>query len=230
MAIAKITAAIPPEAAMYAPSMKTSRAASSSCSRSREERTGFRFEKNVCMSCPRQARRTTLSPGDRADPGLASMRSLDWPGLSRRHEGFVHVHQTHRHATPNVERSGTREDRCLVAPPTLKGGAARKVANKLIAGGLVAEIAKAGDPIWRLDDGSGASYALRLTAAGAKVVAVDEIEEPQRADQEGGLLKSADETTAPSMPQVIVTLILMISIGPIYCTLFVQGIVLVGQP
>jgi len=60
-----------------------------------------------------------------------------------------------------------REDRCLVAPPTLKGGAAYKVANKLIGAGLVKEIeAKNGDPIWRRDGESGAPCALKLTAAG----------------------------------------------------------------
>jgi hypothetical protein len=32
------------------------------------------------------------------------------------------------------------EDRCLVAPPALKGAAAQKVANKLISAGLVKEV------------------------------------------------------------------------------------------
>ena len=40
------------------------------------------------------AARQTLSPGDRADPGLASVRGLDWPGPNRRREGCIHVHQT----------------------------------------------------------------------------------------------------------------------------------------
>jgi hypothetical protein len=97
-----------------------------------------------------------------------------------------------------------REDHRLVAPPTLKGGAAQKVAKKLIAAGLVEEIkAKAGDPIWRRDAGSGASYTLRLTTAGAKAIAIDETEQPQQADREAGLLKSADEPTAPSKPRVM---------------------------
>jgi hypothetical protein len=34
--------------------------------------------------------------------------------------------------------------------------------------------AKAGAPIWRRDDESGETYALKLTAAGAKAIAVDE--------------------------------------------------------
>ena len=35
------------------------------------------------------AARQTLSPGDRADPGLASVRGLDWPGPNRRREGCI---------------------------------------------------------------------------------------------------------------------------------------------
>jgi hypothetical protein len=38
------------------------------------------------------AARQTLSPGDRADPGLASVRGLDWLGPNRRRQGCIHVH------------------------------------------------------------------------------------------------------------------------------------------
>src|SRR5580692_8707725 len=71
-----------------------------------------------------------------------------------------------------------RKDLCLVAPPTLKGATAQKVARKLISAGLVKEVkAKASDPIWRRDEESGASYALKLTAAGAKAIAVEDAAE-----------------------------------------------------
>jgi Protein of unknown function (DUF3489) len=64
-----------------------------------------------------------------------------------------------------------RDDRCLIAPPNLKGGAAQKVAVKLIGAGLAKEIkAKPGAPVWRQDDGAGQSYALKLTAAGVKAI------------------------------------------------------------
>jgi hypothetical protein len=70
-----------------------------------------------------------------------------------------------------------REDRCLVAPPKLKGGAAQKFAAKFLTAGLVKEIkAKRGMPPWRRDEGAGQSYALKLTAAGLKVIALDERE------------------------------------------------------
>jgi Protein of unknown function (DUF3489) len=70
-----------------------------------------------------------------------------------------------------------REDRCLVAPPKLNGGAAQKFAAKLLTTGLVKEIkAKPGMPPWRRDQGAGQSYALKLTAAGLKAIAIDERE------------------------------------------------------
>ena len=56
----------------------------------------------------------------------------------------------------------------------LKGGAAQKVAAKLIAAGLVKEIARRRE---RRSGGATSrrqSYALRLTAAGAKAIAIDE--------------------------------------------------------
>jgi hypothetical protein len=48
------------------------------------------------MDIPRRegAARQTLSPGERADPGLASVRGLDWLGPNRRREGCIHVHHT----------------------------------------------------------------------------------------------------------------------------------------
>src|SRR5271155_358440 len=87
-----------------------------------------------------------------------------------------------------------REDRCLVAPPTLRGGAAHKVASKLISAGFVKEVkAKSGDPIWRRDGESSAPYALKLTAAGAKAIAVDDAAEPEDAGEESDALANRDQ-------------------------------------
>ena len=67
-----------------------------------------------------------------------------------------------------------RKDRCLSAPATIKGAALSKVTAKLAKLGLAREIeAKPGAPIWRRDD-AGQGYALKLTAAGLKAIAVDE--------------------------------------------------------
>jgi hypothetical protein len=72
-----------------------------------------------------------------------------------------------------LSAAAQRDDRSLTLPEKLKGGAADKVAMKLIAAGLVKEVkAKAGMPIWRRDAQNAQSYALKLTAAGLKAVAV----------------------------------------------------------
>jgi hypothetical protein len=74
-----------------------------------------------------------------------------------------------------LSAAAQRDDHCLTTMPKLKGGAARNVAEKLIAAGLVEEIeAQAGTPIWRRDEGTAQSFALRLTAAGLKAIAVDD--------------------------------------------------------
>jgi hypothetical protein len=80
-----------------------------------------------------------------------------------------------------LSAAAQRDDLCLTATPNLTGGAARKVLEKLIAAGLVKEVlAKARAPVWRCDDENAQSYALKLTTAGLKAIAVDpdELEEP----------------------------------------------------
>jgi hypothetical protein len=73
-----------------------------------------------------------------------------------------------------MSAAAQRKDRCLSAPATIKGAALSKVDVKLAKLGLVREIgAKPGAPIWRRDD-AGQGYALKLTAAGLKALAVDE--------------------------------------------------------
>jgi hypothetical protein len=88
-----------------------------------------------------------------------------------------------------LSAAAQREDRCLVASPKLKGGAALKVANKLISAGFVEEIkAEAPATIWRRDNEAGQTYALMLTAAGAKMIGIDEVVE-----SESGALKDRDQ-------------------------------------
>src|ERR1700751_5590173 len=73
-----------------------------------------------------------------------------------------------------MSAAAQRKDRCLSAPATIKGAALSKLGVKLTKLGFVREIeAKAGAPIWRRDD-AGQGYALKLTAAGLKAIAVDE--------------------------------------------------------
>ncbi len=74
-----------------------------------------------------------------------------------------------------LSAASQRGDRCLIAPRTLKGVAAQKVAAKLVTAGLVREIkAKAGMEAWRRDDETGQAYSLKLTDAGLKAITVDE--------------------------------------------------------
>ena len=73
-----------------------------------------------------------------------------------------------------LSAAAQRDNHCLTHPEKLKKAAAHKVATKLIAAGLVEEVnAKAGMPVWRRDEQDGQSYGLRLTAAGAKAIAVN---------------------------------------------------------
>jgi hypothetical protein len=51
----------------------------------------------------------------------------------------------------------------------------RRSAGFRVSAGLAEEItAKSNDPIWRHDEETGAPYALKLTAAGAKAIGIDE--------------------------------------------------------
>lgn len=73
-----------------------------------------------------------------------------------------------------MRAAAQRKDRCLSAPATIKGAAFSKVSAKLVKLGLAREIeAKPGAAIWRRDD-AGQGYALKLTAAGLKAIAVYE--------------------------------------------------------
>ena len=73
-----------------------------------------------------------------------------------------------------LSAAAQRDDRCLTLPEKLKGAAAHRVMTKLIAAGLVEEVkAKTGMPVRRRDEQDGQSYALTLTAAGAKAIAVN---------------------------------------------------------
>ena len=76
-----------------------------------------------------------------------------------------------------LSAAAQREDRCIAAPPNLKGAAAQKFAAKLVAAGLVEEIkAKPGAHVWRRDDATGEAYALKLTTVGLKTIRVEETE------------------------------------------------------
>jgi Protein of unknown function (DUF3489) len=73
-----------------------------------------------------------------------------------------------------LSAASQRNDHCLVLPKGPKRAQAQRAVAKLLEAGLVKEIrANAGAPICRRNE-SGQTYALRLSAAGAKAIAADE--------------------------------------------------------
>jgi Protein of unknown function (DUF3489) len=102
-----------------------------------------------------------------------------------------------------MSAAAEREDRCLSASATIKGAVLSKIGVKLAKLGLAREIgAKPGAPIWRRDD-AGQGYALKLTAAGLKAIAVNDgsqnAMEPNEAPQpEAKSVASPDEGGHPA--------------------------------
>jgi hypothetical protein len=98
-----------------------------------------------------------------------------------------------------LSAAAQRDDRCLTMTPNLKGGAALKVTKKLMASGLVTEIkANAGAPVWRRDEENAQSYALQLTTAGLRAIAVDE----GTAQEGAGELTSSSGANPPAAETV----------------------------
>jgi Protein of unknown function (DUF3489) len=95
-----------------------------------------------------------------------------------------------------LSAASQREDRGIMLPPNLKGGAAQKLVAKLIELGLVEEIRARGDlPVWRRDDDR--AMALRITKRGLKAIAVeDDPGDQHESENEPAALE--DATTAPA--------------------------------
>ena len=118
--------------------------------------------------------RDPTAPSALADPGLVLVRGPDRPDLQDERKGWIMSVKLTEAQLVMMSAGAQRKDRCLSAPTTINGAALVKVSAKLAKLGLVREIeAKPGAPIWRRDD-AGQGYALKLTAAGLKAIAVDE--------------------------------------------------------
>jgi hypothetical protein len=100
-----------------------------------------------------------------------------------------------------LSAASQRNDHCLVPPIGPKLAQAQRAAAKLLKAGLVKEIrAKGGAPVWRWDDESEQTYALKLTAAGVRAIAVGEAG-PAQEDAErrpGNRTASVDRRPEPS--------------------------------
>ena len=91
------------------------------------------------------------------------------------------------------------DDHCLVPPTGPKRGRAQKAVIRLLEAGLLKEIrAKAGGPIWRRDDETGQTYALKLTAAGAKAIAVDETRPSEEEAERRATIRSSPSIRSPN--------------------------------
>ena len=118
--------------------------------------------------------RDPTAPSALTDPGLVLVRGPDRPDLQDERKGWIMSVKLTDAQLVMMSAAAQRKDRCLSAPATIKGAALSKVSAKLAKLGLAREIeAKPGAPIWRRDD-AGQGYALKLTAAGLKAIAVDE--------------------------------------------------------
>jgi Protein of unknown function (DUF3489) len=83
-----------------------------------------------------------------------------------------------------LSAASRREDRGVVLPAKLKGGAAQKVVAKLIDLGLIEEVRARGElPVWRRDDDNRA-MALRITKPGLNAIAVEEDPSDQQASED----------------------------------------------
>src|SRR3989442_11723138 len=79
-----------------------------------------------------------------------------------------------------LSRASQRDDGALEIPDTLKGGAAKKIVDKLLGAGLVEEV-RAGSslPVWRRDEQEG-PIALQIADEGLKAIQAD-ASRPQQA-------------------------------------------------
>jgi hypothetical protein len=92
-----------------------------------------------------------------------------------------------------LSTASQREDRGIVLPANLKGGAAQKFVAKLIELGFVEEIRARGDlPVWRRDDER--PMALRITKRGLKAIAVEDDRGDQQATEDESATTENDTT------------------------------------
>ena len=96
-----------------------------------------------------------------------------------------------------LSSAAQRPDHAIMLPERLKGQAARNTLERLIARGLVEEVAASGSlPVWRRDEEG--AYALRITTAGLSAIGLEP--EHAAADGQAGCVAS-DQHGNPQEPQ-----------------------------
>ena len=108
-----------------------------------------------------------------------------------------------------LSKASQREDHAVELPANLNGSAARKVAGKLLAEGLLEEVKARGElPVWRRTDEEG-PRALRITKRGLQAIQADEESAPlvealkgtkPSAEKKGSLQRSEKQSRAKSEP------------------------------
>lgn len=118
-----------------------------------------------------------------------------WPSAMRRVKSMSTKFNDAQLIT--LSKAARREDRCLVIAEKLKGVAARKFADKLLALGFAKEVkAKAEMPVWRRDEETGNNFSLKLMAAGLKAIAVEAKEDEGTEHEEAVAATAATEGVA----------------------------------
>lgn len=99
-----------------------------------------------------------------------------------------------------LSRASQRDDGCLEIPENLKGGAVKKVVDKLLRAGLAEEV-QAGSslPAWRRDEQEG-PIALQITDAGLKAIRADKAEPEQPAPEKRKKSTQQSRKSAPRKP------------------------------
>jgi hypothetical protein len=144
------------------------------CTPCRKDWLFVRKQALVSVSDGAASARDPTRPIGTGRSGLVLVRGPDRPDLYDERKGWIMSGKLTDAQLVMMSAAAQRKDRCLSAPATIKGAALIKVSAKLAKLGVIREIeAKPGAPIWRRDD-AGQGYALKLTAAGLKAIAVDE--------------------------------------------------------
>jgi hypothetical protein len=102
-----------------------------------------------------------------------------------------------------LSAASQRDDRGVELPADLKGGAARRVVDKLIRAGLLEEVRARGSlPRWRGDDDKG-PQALRITKHGLEAVGVEDEtgSEPGEPDGDHGSARAGEEAAPKQTSQ-----------------------------
>jgi hypothetical protein len=91
-----------------------------------------------------------------------------------------------------LSSASQREDYLVALPPNLKGGAAKKVVEKLLSVGLLEEVAvKRAQPAWRTDNER--PVGLKITRAGLKALGIEPVD-AAKTDAPGSAPKKRSRT------------------------------------